>query len=566
MPNRFHLASSSISTGAFALLAAFVVSGGASGCGRSDLADYAIASSDGGPEGGDDSPNDSPDDFIGDEVFPDGGCSPSTCPEGCCDAEGLCEKGTAPTNCGIGGLTCQDCLAEGFNTCDPAARQCTIKVSGCGPTNCPGCCNGDLCTAGNSNGACGTGGENCFDCSLSGTVCENGACQASTCNAANCKGCCFINTCQPDGTLPTSCGPRGAQCMNCVALGETCTPTGMGGGICTGTPSCGPTNCSGCCEGEICVGGTSPTECGGGGAQCQDCMSFGETCLLSPGGPLCAPSVCGPGNCKGCCQGQMCVVTTGPTACGVGGESCTDCQVFGETCNATGQCVPPPPLCTPANCAGCCDLNGVCQPGFVNVLCGENGASCQNCTAIGSTCDDGVTPRTCQSEQMQCPSPYAGCSAGLMEPPPVTENVCSANDLANGAAACQFGANTAGCVAFFQFEKAQRPSCAACLAPFDYDFSQSLGLINCAVPFLGTACNHELACLVNCVDSTCAGCQGQAAISQCQSQAPTTECLTYEGGVTCVDQAIGSGPGSFCAPTGDYGTWLQTVGTHYCAN
>ncbi len=188
----------------------------------------------------------------------------------------------------------------------------------------------------------------------------------------------------------------------------------------------------------------------------------------------------------------------------------------------------------------------------------------QNCAQIGSTCDVSVTPRTCQSEQTQCPSPYPGCNPGLLEPAPVTEKVCSATDLANAAAACQLGATTAGCTAFFQFEQRQRPTCASCLAPFDYDFTASLGIVNCVVPFLSTACNHDLACLVDCAGSSCSKCQGQQAVAQCQSQAETAQCSSFESGATCAETALTGGPGSFCAPGGNYGTWLQTVGTHYC--
>jgi hypothetical protein len=137
-------------------------------------------------------------------------------------------------------------------------------------------------------------------------------------------------------------------------------------------------------------------------------------------------------------------------------------------------------------------------------------------------------------------------------------------DLSNAATACQFGANTAGCQAFFQFEKQQHPQCGSCLAPFDFDFSAALGIVNCTLPFMNTTCNHNVACLVNCATTTCSQCMGQAAISQCESAAPTGQCSSFNSGVMCVDAAITSGMGAFCAPIGNFGTWLQTVGTHYC--
>jgi hypothetical protein len=150
-----------------------------------------------------------------------------------------------------------------------------------------------------------------------------------------------------------------------------------------------------------------------------------------------------------------------------------------------------------------------------------------------------------------------------MQPPPTSAAVCPASDLATAATACQFGANTAGCQGFFQFEQAQRPQCASCLAPFDFDFNAELGVVNCTLPFLSSVCNHDVACLVNCVTTTCSQCMGQANITQCQDQGPTVQCSSFGSGVMCVQGAIG-GMASFCAPTGNYGTWLQTVGTHYC--
>jgi hypothetical protein len=152
----------------------------------------------------------------------------------------------------------------------------------------------------------------------------------------------------------------------------------------------------------------------------------------------------------------------------------------------------------------------------------------------------------------------------LTQASPPTESVCPATDLTNAVEACQAGAKSAGCVAFFQFEQKQHPACAACLAPFDYDFTQYLGIIDCVTPFLTSTCNHELACLVNCVDTTCAQCQGQGAVSQCQSEAPGLQCSSFQSGANCVTAAVTSGPGSFCAPTGAYGAWLQRVGAHYC--
>jgi hypothetical protein len=45
-------------------------------------------------------------------------------------------------------------------------------------------------------------------------------------------------------------------------------------------------------------------------------------------------------------------------------------------------------LCNGNNCAGCCDVNNVCQPGTTDTECGTfpPGAACQDCTQQSATC------------------------------------------------------------------------------------------------------------------------------------------------------------------------------------
>jgi hypothetical protein len=106
--------------------------------------------------------------------YPDGGCSPLTCKSGCCSNDGTCLPGTAPAQCGNGGLVCVACSAIGYGCvsqgCSPAAT--------C--TGCDGCCKAGTC---NPNGktqdnACGHGGAVCVDCTGSNQTCDgNGACR-----------------------------------------------------------------------------------------------------------------------------------------------------------------------------------------------------------------------------------------------------------------------------------------------------------------------------------------------------------------------------------------------------
>jgi hypothetical protein len=44
-------------------------------------------------------------------------------------------------------------------------------------------------------------------------------------------------------------------------------------------PGCGPANCAGCCQGSICADGGSDFACGLGGQACQSCGVYG-TCSV----------------------------------------------------------------------------------------------------------------------------------------------------------------------------------------------------------------------------------------------------------------------------------------------
>jgi hypothetical protein len=103
--------------------------------------------------------------------------------------------------------------------------------------------------------------------------------------------------------------------------------------------SCGPGNCSGCCEGTTCLQGISASACGVGGASCATCGSGSfcdgaGACRLTDGG------ACGPGNCSGCCVGTACFPGDVPAECGTGGAACSACQP--DWVCGTGSCQPGP--------------------------------------------------------------------------------------------------------------------------------------------------------------------------------------------------------------------------------
>jgi hypothetical protein len=277
------------------------------------------------------------------------------------------------------------------------------------------------------------------------------------------------------------------------------------------------------------------------------------------------PPVCNSETCPfGCCDGGTCLSGELDSFCGTNGGSCVDCGASNESCTAQ-TCVPVPPSCNASNCAGCCDLNNACQAGFIDTLCGQSGASCVDCTSIvpASTCDVSVAPRTCESLQTQCPAPYPSCPASLETPAPVAQNVCSASDLQNAAAACEGGAHSVACNSFFTFEKSANAACATCLSPFDFDFAEVTGLTTCVAPFVDADCNHTTACLVDCGNKACAQCLDATTLQQCQADVTSSVCSTYFNGAECIENAF-FGPGSFCEPEGQFGDWLSVVGQNYC--
>jgi hypothetical protein len=348
----------------------------------------------------------------------------------------------------------------------------------------------------------------------------------------------------------------------------------------TGPSKCGPANCAGgCCDNNgVCRDGNVVSQCGRGGQACQNCTGLpnagcdavSHTCT-SVGG------VCEPGTCGGCCFGNQCMGGASNTSCGSAGQSCQNCMIIGETCNAVGagfQCTPlpppPPPRCTPANCGGCCDQNQNCQGGFTPTVCGQGGSGCVDCTLSGSTCDVSVTPRVCQNMQNQCPSTYAGCPNGLSTPVQrFNQGVCSQNELQNGSSACSAGAHSTACQSFFSFEQMQNPSCAKCLSNFDFDFLELKGILECVSPFVNATCNHDIACLFDCATSSCLKCPDPPSTTQCQGQAVNGSCGGFAMNVAadqCAQTAAVTG-GAFCLPVGagaTFGAWFGQVGARFC--
>ncbi|MBW2731313.1 MAG: hypothetical protein JRH20_02910 [Deltaproteobacteria bacterium] len=119
--------------------------------------------------------------------------------------------------------------------------------------------------------------------------------------------------------------------------------------------------------------------------------SDGSVSALDDSGSSQNPETCGPANCAGCCDNQGRCQPSNTTTCGLGGANCEAC-VAPEFCQA-GQCAPPP--CGPATCPdGCCDAQGTCQASKADT-CGLAGAKCQSC----------VLPQQCEAGQCKLAAP-----------------------------------------------------------------------------------------------------------------------------------------------------------------
>jgi hypothetical protein len=508
-------------------------------------------------------------------------CGPANCPTGCCDTGGVCWPGSAAAACGVDGTVCQTCSAGA----QCSHGQCVFlgDAAVCNPQTCPnGCCDlSGTCMPGLAPTHCGLGGVYCQNCSLlDQQVCSDGQCVAELggggCAQTCPLGCCdALGQCHP-GSSDTMCGA--ASCQDCTTTGEQCSSQSCGpppdGGACN-VETCP----SGCCDQfGNCLQGITSTVCGSLGIFCQNCLLANQLCSTQQQCTSALPDGGNPCNaftCHGCCDSSgTCHNSFADTNCGVGAGPCIDCLALGDQC-ASGQCVAPDGglLCS-QSCAGCCDATGNCRPGFDGAECGEKGAACQDCTVIDpqSVCDLNGSPRGCAKQQTPCPlivsTPYTTCPAALEEPSPTTEDVCSTAELQTAGETCSDGADSEGCLGFFNFEFGSNQACFYCLNQFDYDFSRQTGIRTCAAPFVDAACNHSSGCTVDCVTQSCYGCPDYPSTDECGAQVQSGVCALFFQADPCVTQAL-EGAAALCNPATyqeNFGAWLQAVGTEYCGH
>lgn len=140
------------------------------------------------------------------------GCGEGPCPNGCCDLYYQCRPGNDNLECGTGGTKCTICANNG--TC--AGNGCTKGK--CDQTTCPnGCCDAfGVCQMQHDLEHCGSGGRVCVSCPT-GFACLSHTCTpAPPCNSTTCpNGCCDIGGNCTTGSTNNSCGSGGVACAIC---------------------------------------------------------------------------------------------------------------------------------------------------------------------------------------------------------------------------------------------------------------------------------------------------------------------------------------------------------------
>src|SRR5260370_23252566 len=132
----------------------------------------------------------------------------------------------------------------------------------------------------------------------------------------------------PPSFTPDEAGPS-ADGTSLEAGDDATTP-----GIDVSPPplACGLETCpTGCCNDGFCM---DPPTAQSGGAQ-------GAPCLICPPDTFCAGlrgcvsngDTCHPGDCTGCCYGDVCAQGRQTIACGVNGNSCVTCGTGSQVCS-----------------------------------------------------------------------------------------------------------------------------------------------------------------------------------------------------------------------------------------
>jgi hypothetical protein len=97
-------------------------------------------------------------------------------------------------------------------------------------------------------------------------------------------------------------------------------------------------SCNGCVDDQgHCVKGPDDEACGTGGVACQACTSNQSCSTDFECENLEDTGECNASNCSGCCAGNLCLGGSADDSCGSAGEQCLSCGDNG-VCESSGQC------------------------------------------------------------------------------------------------------------------------------------------------------------------------------------------------------------------------------------
>jgi hypothetical protein len=220
-----------------------------------------------------------------------------------------------------------------------------------------------------------------------GTLPDGGVFAA--CNANTCPGCCDLaGNCNMNGSSPDACGVGGKTCLVCK-LGQACAAVVVDGSTEHACRSGGTGGGTGGTGGGSATGGGTGGGTGVGGGSAAGGGTGGSAGGSSAGGgtgggttAACSNVTCP----NGCCNqvNGKCEVGTSNTLCGAGGLACTVCNTgSGQTCQ-NNACVGG--LCDSISCSTGCCANNVCTVP-TGSQCGARGSSCISCPGANPQCD-----------------------------------------------------------------------------------------------------------------------------------------------------------------------------------
>lgn len=362
-------------------------------------------------------------------------CGPSTCPFGCCSAEGKCQVGNKRTTCGSNGALCANCGAQACNDTNPGWGQPNYSCGPCGascPSSSPSSpqCADDGCGKLCPNAACDQK-YGPLTCSLQAD--GSAQCVSSTvsqyCDSLSCaSGCCDYSgggfgKCLP-GFLPSQCGSDAVLCVDCVSKGDTCSTVTQTCSSCT--PNCtgklcgSPDGCGSRCKGKdgaVCPGSPPGVACSDNAA-CECATSGHAICFNSVTKKNeCRDTLGDANNCGGCdikCPANS-KCTNGSCECPAGSLFCVDhkdkslpgvCTNLASDPKNCGWCTKAcPAACTEGVCDLCPSGKTACSSPTLSCYDLKNDAS--NCGKCGTACPSGVA---CVAGACACPSGLVSCN------------------------------------------------------------------------------------------------------------------------------------------------------------